>query len=466
MAKKVPPFHLRTIPAAIYDELWVKNPTTNEYEDVGKAGSGGASNWDELQGKPNVIAAGDTQQEARDAIGAMAADAEMPTWATLQGKPAVVASGATQADARNAIGAKSVSDPEVNWATLQAKPAAIGAGSTKDAARDAIDALGQDQIGVPNGVAGLDNTGSVPLSQLNVSSLEFKGAWSPITNTPTLLNGEGSTGQFYKASADGTYDFGSGEHVFVEGDWVMFAAGVWQRLGSKETVASVNGKMGTVTLNAADVGALPSDYVAPVMSVNGKTGVVVLSAAEVGALPSTYTPPSVTWGSIQSKPDLQSLYAPKRTLLYNQEYTAGNTNLNEVVSLVGEYDEFEIRLIGISPSEEGGLHCHVGTSSEWRTTAYHSRTLTTGMSTPSTSTTAFTLIQPDNSNFEAYGTIRLYPDGTPCHGKVMYNGQNIYTDVSAILPRIVIERIRFFYGTYTSNHKIVKGRIKVYGIKY
>ena len=51
-------------------------------------------------------------------------------------------------------------------------------------------------------------------------------------------------------------------------------------------VVSVNSKIGSVTLNAADVGALPSTYTPPVVSVNSKVGSVTLNAADVGALPS------------------------------------------------------------------------------------------------------------------------------------------------------------------------------------
>jgi hypothetical protein len=42
-------------------------------------------------------------------------------------------------------------------------------------------------------------------------------------------------------------------------------------------VDSVNGQTGVVVLDAADVGALPDSYVAPVTSVNGQTGAVSLS---------------------------------------------------------------------------------------------------------------------------------------------------------------------------------------------
>lgn len=47
--------------------------------------------------------------------------------------------------------------------------------------------------------------------------------------------------------------------------------------GAGGSVTSVNGMQGAVVLGAADVGALPDTYVAPVTSVNGQTGDVVLT---------------------------------------------------------------------------------------------------------------------------------------------------------------------------------------------
>lgn len=166
------------------------------------------------------------------------------------------------------------------WNDIPGKPAVIAAGTTQQEARDAINAIDKALIGVPGGLAELDDTGSVPLDQLNVSSLTFKGAWYPSTNTPTLINGTGEVGDFYKAAEDGSFNFGNGTFEFNQGDWVMFAAGVWQRIGSKENVASVNGKMGAVVLTAADVGALPDTY-------------------------------SPSWDDVADKPDFQSLYASK-----------------------------------------------------------------------------------------------------------------------------------------------------------
>lgn len=51
----------------------------------------------------------------------------------------------------------------------------------------------------------------------------------------------------------------------------------WSNEQGGGAVNSVNGQTGDVILDAADVGALPDTYVAPVTSVNGQTGAVSLS---------------------------------------------------------------------------------------------------------------------------------------------------------------------------------------------
>lgn len=107
--------------------------------------------------------------------------------------------------------------------------------------------------GQNNGYAPLDSSGVVPLEHLNVSGLSFLGAWDASTNTPTLSNSTGTTGQFYKVSTEGTQDFGSGSYTFIVGDWVMHAAGEWQRIGVHEAVSSVNGKTGSVVITPSDI---------------------------------------------------------------------------------------------------------------------------------------------------------------------------------------------------------------------
>lgn len=198
------------------------------------------------------------------------------------------------------------------WPDLTGKPAYIAAGASRADVVSDIGAIPVSQKGQANGVAPLDASGLVPLIHLNVGGLSFKGAWNPATNIPALIDGTGSVGDFYKAEAAGTFNFGNGDFNFLVGDWVIYAGGTWQRIGTSDAVAMVNGKLGNVVLTAADVGALPSSYTAPVASVNGKTGAAVLTATDVSALPSSYTPPAQSWTQVSGKPDFPALYQPKQ----------------------------------------------------------------------------------------------------------------------------------------------------------
>lgn len=114
------------------------------------------------------------------------------------------------------------------------------------------DALRFNELGIANGIATLDSSGKVPASQMQVSIMDFKGNWNASTNTPTLADGSGNQGDVYRVNVAGIRDLGSGAQTFVVGDWVIYdASGVWQRShGGTDSVASVNGLTGAVTVNA------------------------------------------------------------------------------------------------------------------------------------------------------------------------------------------------------------------------
>lgn len=84
------------------------------------------------------------------------------------------------------------------------------------------------------------------------SVMEWKGTWSAATNTPTLADGVGNTGDVYACIAAGTVNFGSGPITFSVGDWVIYSGSVWERVVNSNAVVSVNGKTGAVTLEYAD----------------------------------------------------------------------------------------------------------------------------------------------------------------------------------------------------------------------
>jgi hypothetical protein len=86
-------------------------------------------------------------------------------------------------------------------------------------------------LGGANGVATLDSTGKIPVTQLPSSVMEYKGTWNAATNTPTLANGTGDPGDVYICNVAGTANFGAGPIVFATGDWVVYNGSIWQKSG-------------------------------------------------------------------------------------------------------------------------------------------------------------------------------------------------------------------------------------------
>jgi hypothetical protein len=107
--------------------------------------------------------------------------------------------------------------------------------------------------GVSNGVATLDGSGKIPSSQLTVNAMEYKGTWNASTNSPSLADGTGNTGDFYKVATAGSQDLGSGSITFAIGDWVLYNGATWEKTDHTESVSSVNGYNGAVVLGTDDI---------------------------------------------------------------------------------------------------------------------------------------------------------------------------------------------------------------------
>ena len=89
------------------------------------------------------------------------------------------------------------------------------------------------------------------------TGLNFQGTWNASTNTPTLTSSSGVNGYYYIVSVAGNTNL-DGITDWQVGDWAVFAStGVWQKIDQSNTVTSVNGQVGAVTLTASDVGAVP-----------------------------------------------------------------------------------------------------------------------------------------------------------------------------------------------------------------
>lgn len=70
-------------------------------------------------------------------------------------------------------------------------------------------------------------------------AVELKGDWAASTNTPTLADGTGGTGDFYIATDGGTVDFGSGNITFALGDKVYYTGSVWAKQDFSATASEI-----------------------------------------------------------------------------------------------------------------------------------------------------------------------------------------------------------------------------------
>lgn len=90
--------------------------------------------------------------------------------------------------------------------------------------------------GVAGGVATLDGTGRLPTSQLTLDAVQYKGAWNASTNSPTLADGTGNTGDFYRVSVGATRNLGSGSLEWRVGDTVIYSGTIWERIPSADII--------------------------------------------------------------------------------------------------------------------------------------------------------------------------------------------------------------------------------------
>ena len=88
--------------------------------------------------------------------------------------------------------------------------------------------------------------------------LSYQGSWNALTNTPTLTSSVGTNGSYYIVSVAGTTNL-NGITDWQIGDWAIFNGTVWQKIDQTNTVTSVNGQVGAVSIAYADLaGAIPT----------------------------------------------------------------------------------------------------------------------------------------------------------------------------------------------------------------
>lgn len=109
--------------------------------------------------------------------------------------------------------------------------------------------------GQANGYPSLDSSSRIPLAQLPTSVQTLKGSWNASTNTPTLADGTGTSGDTYRVSVAATRNLGSGNISFGVDDRVVYNGTTWEKWDTNDAVTSVHGRTGEVTAQAGDYAA-------------------------------------------------------------------------------------------------------------------------------------------------------------------------------------------------------------------
>jgi hypothetical protein len=97
------------------------------------------------------------------------------------------------------------------------------------------------------------NNGVISLNAGLSGSVTFKGGWNASTNTPTLVNGVGTSGWMYIVTTTGTQNLGAGSETFSAGALLVYDGAVWINVSSNSGVVSFNTRTGGITLTSADV---------------------------------------------------------------------------------------------------------------------------------------------------------------------------------------------------------------------
>jgi hypothetical protein len=99
----------------------------------------------------------------------------------------------------------------------------------------------------------LDGFGKVQ-NQINglIGGSIFQGTWNASTNTPTLVSSVGTNGYYYIVSVAGSTNL-DGITDWKVGDWAIFAGAAWEKVDNTDSVSSVNGFTGAVSLTTDDI---------------------------------------------------------------------------------------------------------------------------------------------------------------------------------------------------------------------
>jgi hypothetical protein len=102
---------------------------------------------------------------------------------------------------------------------------------------------------------GTNPNDAVTFSQLGSATsgaVSYVGSWNAATNSPTLVSGVGTKGQYYVVSVAGSTNI-DGISEWKPQDWILFNGTIWEKVDNSEGIVTVNGQDGVVILDTDDI---------------------------------------------------------------------------------------------------------------------------------------------------------------------------------------------------------------------
>jgi len=120
-----------------------------------------------------------------------------------------------------------------------------------------------------------------------IGTLSYQGGWNASTNVPALVSSVGTNGYYYVVTTAGSTNL-NGITDWAIGDWAIFNGTVWQKIDQTNTVTSVNGQTGAVTVGTVTSVAMT---VPTGLSISGTpittSGTLALTLAAGYSIPTT-----------------------------------------------------------------------------------------------------------------------------------------------------------------------------------
>jgi hypothetical protein len=145
---------------------------------------------------------------------------------------------------------------------------------TQQAADDRF--INQNQLGVANGVATLDEFGTLSPEQIPVDIVIFRGTFgSTQSTTGGDLPAQATQGDFYICDTNG-FESTEANQTFDNGDKAVYTGTAWSKIDNNETVTGVKGdaetefRIGEVNITKANIGLENVANIAQVTSVTGQ----------------------------------------------------------------------------------------------------------------------------------------------------------------------------------------------------